>query len=186
MRRFILTGTPGCGKTALIRQLELHGFGVVEEAATDVIAAAHAQGIEEPWRDPQFIETIAHLQRNRQIRASVLPDEVQFHDRSVVCTAALARYLDYAVPLSLTAEIDRITRESVFQHQVFFIRNLGFVAPTAARSISYEEALKFERIHEDTYRAMGFDLVYIDPAPVADRVAALRAHVRALIEAPVH
>ena len=38
MRRFILTGTPGSGKTAIIRQLELDGFSVVEEAATDVIA----------------------------------------------------------------------------------------------------------------------------------------------------
>ncbi|HEY6490385.1 MAG: AAA family ATPase [Terracidiphilus sp.] len=39
MKRFILTGMPGSGKTALLRQLELEGFGVVEEAATDVITA---------------------------------------------------------------------------------------------------------------------------------------------------
>ena len=37
MRRFIITGAPGAGKTAIIRQLELDGFSVVEEAATDVI-----------------------------------------------------------------------------------------------------------------------------------------------------
>jgi predicted ATPase len=42
MKRFIVTGTPGAGKTAIIRQLELEGFSVVEEAATDVIAAAQA------------------------------------------------------------------------------------------------------------------------------------------------
>jgi predicted ATPase len=33
MNRFILTGTPGAGKTAIIRRLELDGFSVVEEAA---------------------------------------------------------------------------------------------------------------------------------------------------------
>ena len=43
MRRYILTGAPGAGKTAILRQLELDGFSVVEEAATDVIAAAQAQ-----------------------------------------------------------------------------------------------------------------------------------------------
>ncbi|MGO9271366.1 MAG: AAA family ATPase [Terriglobia bacterium] len=32
MRRFIITGAPGAGKTAIIRQLELDGFSVVEEA----------------------------------------------------------------------------------------------------------------------------------------------------------
>ena len=36
MRRFIITGAPGSGKTAIIRQLELDGFSIVEEAATDV------------------------------------------------------------------------------------------------------------------------------------------------------
>jgi hypothetical protein len=42
---------------------------------------------------PSFIDDIARLQRDRQIRASYQPDEVQFHDRCVVCTAALAVYL---------------------------------------------------------------------------------------------
>jgi len=70
MKRFIVTGAPGAGKTAVVRQLELEGFSVVEEAATDVIAAAQTQGTAEPWRDPSFIDAIARLQRDRQIRAS--------------------------------------------------------------------------------------------------------------------
>src|SRR5436305_11190649 len=92
MRRFIITGAPGAGKTAIIRQLELDGFNVVEEAATDVIAAAQAQGTVQPWTHPWFIDAIANLQRERQIRASYQTDEIQFHDRCVVCTAALAVY----------------------------------------------------------------------------------------------
>src|SRR5438874_13695929 len=88
MRRFIITGAPGAGKTAIIRQLELDGFSVVEEAATDVIAAAQAQGTVQPWTHPSFIDVVAKLQRDRQIRASYQPDEVQFHDRCAMCTAA--------------------------------------------------------------------------------------------------
>lgn len=52
MRRFILTGTPGSGKTALLRRLEIDGHAVVEEAATDVIALRQAEEIDEPWREP--------------------------------------------------------------------------------------------------------------------------------------
>src|SRR5690349_4912033 len=130
MRRFIITGTPGAGKTAIIRQLELDGFSVVEEAATDVIAASHAQGLFEAWRDPSFIDAIAHLQRDRQIRASFQPDEVQFHDRSVVCTAALAVHLGYPFSAFLTGELERIQKEAIYEKRVFFIGNLGFVAPT--------------------------------------------------------
>ena len=66
MKRFIITGAPGAGKTAIIRQLEREGFSVVEEAATDVIASAHARGEAEPWTDPLFIDAVADLQRQRQ------------------------------------------------------------------------------------------------------------------------
>jgi predicted ATPase len=38
MKRYVVTGGPGAGKTAVIRQLEMDGFSVVEEAATDIIA----------------------------------------------------------------------------------------------------------------------------------------------------
>src|SRR5947209_17580256 len=150
MRRFI-TGAPGSGKTAVIRQLELDGFSVVEEAATDVIAAAHAQGTVQPWAHPSFIDVIASLQRDRQVRASYQPDEVQFHDRCAVCTAALAVYLGHPFSPFLTSELERIKKEAIYQQRVFFIRNLGFIKPTEARRISFEETVRFERIHEETY-----------------------------------
>src|SRR5438067_7948042 len=93
MRRYIVTGAPGAGKTAIIRQLELDGFSVVEEAATDIIALWHAKGIAEPWTRPEFIDAIVSLQQTRERKGACLSDLVQFHDRSVVCTAALADYL---------------------------------------------------------------------------------------------
>ena len=58
MKRFILTGAPGAGKTAVVRQLELDGFSVVEEAATDIIALEHARGVAELWKYPSFIDSI--------------------------------------------------------------------------------------------------------------------------------
>jgi predicted ATPase len=54
MKRFILTGAPGAGKTTILRQLELDSFSVVEEAATDLIALEQAKGIAEPWMQPPF------------------------------------------------------------------------------------------------------------------------------------
>lgn len=82
MKRFILTGAPGTGKTAIIRQLELDGFGLAEEAATDIVALAQARGVDAGWREPSFIDSIVDLQRRRQIRASCQTDEVQFSDLS--------------------------------------------------------------------------------------------------------
>ena len=178
MRRFIITGAPGAGKTAIIRQLELDGFSVVEEAATDIIAAAHARGMPEPWMHPSFIDDIASLQKDRQIRTSDQPDEIQFHDRCAVCTAALAIHLGYPITPFLMSELKRIRTEAIYERRVFFIRNLGFVTPTAARRITLEDALRFEKIHEDTYRDSGFELISLEPASVAERVRIIKAAIR--------
>ena len=178
MRRFIITGAPGSGKTAIIRQLELDGFSVVEEAATAVIAAAHAQGAVQPWTDPSFIDTIATLQRDRQIRASYQPDEVQFHDRCVVCTAALAIHLGYPFSSFLAGELTRVREEAIYQNRVFFIKNLGFMTPTDARRISFEETVRFEKIHEETYRTFGFELVSVEPRSLEERVGIIKAAIR--------
>lgn len=177
MRRFIITGAPGAGKTAIIRQLELDGFSVVEEAATDVIAAAQAHGTHEPWMHPSFIDAIASLQKDRLTRAFHQPDEVQFHDRSVVCTAALAAYLGFSVSPFLADELERVTKEAIYQNRVFFIRNLGFIKPTAARRIKFEETLRFEKIHEETYRDLGFELVSVAPCPLEARVRIIKAAI---------
>lgn len=177
MKRYIITGAPGAGKTVILRQLELEGFGVVEEAATDVIAAEQARGVAEPWTKASFIDLIVDLQRQRQIRASCQGGQVQFHDRSAVCTAALAVYLGYPFSDVLTRELERIKTEAIYQRRVFFIRNLGFIRPTEARRISFEETVRFERIHEETYRRFGFELVEIEPGELHERVRRIKAEV---------
>src|SRR5215472_9897327 len=82
MPAYILTGAPGAGKTAVLRLLEVIGYAVVEEAATDVIALRDAVGRSQPWRDPAFIDEIITLQRRRQDRARAAASTTVFFDRS--------------------------------------------------------------------------------------------------------
>jgi predicted ATPase len=149
-----------------------------QEAATDVIAAAQTQGTVQPWTHPSFIVVIANLQRDRQIRASYQRDEVQFHDRCAVCTAALAVYLRHPFSPFLASELQRLQKEAIYQNRVFFIRNLGFITPTEARRISFEETVRFEKIHEETYRDFGFELVSVGPGSLVERVSIIKAAIR--------
>lgn len=54
MKRYILTGTPGSGKTSVLHALKSLGYSVVEEAATDVIALEQKRGNPEPWTQADF------------------------------------------------------------------------------------------------------------------------------------
>jgi predicted ATPase len=174
--RFVLTGAPGSGKTAILRQLEIDGLAVVEEAATDIIALDHARGIEGPWTQTGFTDAIAALQRHRQLAADHHDRPVVF-DRSPICTYALALHLGHRVGQALAIELDRIRDEQIYERRVFFIKGQGFITPTAARRITLPEARRFEQFHAEVYRSMGYDLVMIEPGPLKIRATQVRALV---------
>lgn len=170
MKRYILTGAPGCGKTSLIRALEMTGASVVNEAATDIIAYRQMQGDMAPWESADFIDDVIHLQKHRQLDMCSQYSSFHFYDRSPICTYALAHYLGFEPSLSLLNEIERIQKNHLYEKQVFFIENLGFIINTSARKISFEEALKFEKIHLDAYKKFNYECTMIPAAKIHKRV----------------
>jgi predicted ATPase len=89
----------------------------------------------------------------------------------------LAVYLCQSYTSFLVGELERIKKESIYEHRVFFIRNLGFVTPTEARRISFEETVRFEKIHEEIYRDFGFELVSVEPGSLMERVSEIKAAI---------
>jgi len=166
IRRYVLTGAPGAGKTTLIDALRERGHPVVAEAATDVIARRHAAGLHEPWTDDTFLDEVAELQQSRERAAT---GDVIFFDRSPLCTLALARHMSWPVTPALRAAVARAVQ--TLQAEAFLVRPLGFVVRTAARRITYADSLRFAVIHEDVYAEHGFTLLGVPKAPVAERVA---------------
>jgi predicted ATPase len=177
VRRYVLTGAPGSGKTSILRALGTRGYAVIEEAATDVIARGQALGVDEPWTNPAFLDDILEVQRQRQQERPHTGVEVQVYDRSPLCTLALARYGGHDVPVALSDEIDRMAREQLYERHVFFVRPLGFIEPTAARRITYENTLAFERIHREVYVEHGYALVDVPPGEVAARAALIDTRI---------
>ncbi|MBF9131039.1 AAA family ATPase [Plantactinospora sp. S1510] len=182
MRRFIITGAPGAGKTTILAALRGRGHAVVDEAATDVIVHLQALGQDEPWRDQGFVDAITLLQRERLEHPAPPATSVQIFDRSPICTLALARHLGLPVTPILTKEVDRAVADGIYQPRVFFIHLLGFLTPTAVRRISLAESVTFERLHVQAYRDHGFELVDVPAGSVEERVELIDRCLRAWAE----
>lgn len=168
MKRFILTGAPGSGKTTIINALQELGFNVVPESATEIIAQCQGQGNLTPWESLEFIDNIIEAQKERQLIAQ---GKLQFYDRSPFCTYALAKFLGFPLSATLLAEIDRCLKRHIYRPQVFFIENLGKIENTDARQISFEAALIFEAIHREVYKHFGFERISIPKDSVEARCA---------------
>ena len=177
MKRYILTGAPGCGKTSVIRALEMSGVSTVAEAATDIIAYRQSQGVSKPWENIDFIDDVVSIQRHRQMDRSDHYSELHFYDRSPICTYALAKYLNFKPSSDLMQEIERIEKQSIYEKDVFFIDNLGFISNTDARQISFEDSLVFEQLHRDAYQKFGFRCIAIPASSVDYRVKLILEHV---------
>lgn len=173
MKRYVLTGAPGAGKTSVLRVLQEQGFAVVEEAATDVISRELRRGVAEPWQHAYFIDKITELQRQRQQEPVAGDARVQVHDRSPLCTLALARYLGHPVTPLLAGEVARMIREQMYEQPVFLLCPLGFIKPTAARRISYADSVEFGSLHEHVYQEHGFGIVHVAAGTATSRAAAI-------------
>jgi predicted ATPase len=178
MRRHIITGAPGAGKTTIVTALRDRGYAVVDEAATDVITHEHALGRDEAWLGAGFIDAITLLQRERQEQPTQPATTDQVFDRSPICTLALAQYLGRPVTPILAKEVDRVVAERIYQPRVFFVHLLGFITPTAARRITLAQSVRFERFHEQAYRDHGFELVNIPAGTLEERVELVDGYIR--------
>ena len=177
IRRFILTGTPGSGKTAIINHLSALGYATIPEAATELIQTAQSNPlnpIERPWEDVHFIQKILDRQMQDLQNSSRL---IQFYDRSPFCTYALLVYLfknkliNSTNIINITDILENCVTQDIFQKTVFFCDQLDFIEQTSVRQISYEDAKCFEDIHREVYTQFGFTLHRLKPKPIDDRVA---------------
>ena len=129
-----------------------------------MISQEQVKGIEKPWEEPEFVDKITLMQKERQMNST---GNIQFYDRSPFCTYALGKYLSHHKNFEfkpspvLLDEIDRCLKNGVYQNRIFFFENLGFIEHTDARKISYEDALVFEQIHLNVYKEFGFEIMMV-------------------------
>ena len=166
---FIVTGAPGAGKTTLLAAAAAAGLTIGQEAARAVIQAQAAiDGPAVQWREPAMF---AELMLDRDVQSW---QALRAASGPVLCDRGIPDLVAYARMLKLTdaAHLVRATMLYRYNATVFFAPPWREIyADDAERIEGWEHAQRIYEPMRDVYEELGYRIVELPKAPVAERLA---------------
>jgi predicted ATPase len=171
-RFFIVTGGPGSGKSTLIAALAVEGIHCMPEAGRAIIQEEVAAGGRAlPWHDRlAFAERMFAWEMRSWHAAHDHAGPVLF-DRGIPDVVGYLRLTGLPVP----RHIEEAARTLRYYSRVFIAPHWPAIyAQDKERKQSLEEAEATCRTLADTYVSLGYELLRLPLASVAERVAFVR------------
>jgi len=167
MKRIVLTGGPGAGKTSLLLALEAHGYAVVHEAARAIIQERRASG-RSPRPDPlAFAEEILRRDIEAFDQRSAIPGFV-FYDRSILDALCM---LDQVTPLR-PRELQELVSRYPYHRKVFVLPPWDVIyAQDAERDQTFDDAVRVHAMLDARYRRCGYEPIEVPKVSVGERCA---------------
>ena len=169
MKRFVLTGAHGCGKTSILLALETLGEQVVREAGSDYQKLERARGNPFPTDRSDFAERIGWLQADRERRLVPLGARV-FLDRGLPDT--LAYGATFSWPLS--REMEALARAARYA-AVFLVEPFGPEWDEIVDAREREDCARLVPKLVAVYRELGHEPIMVPAGPLDERIAFVRA-----------
>ena len=165
---FIVTGGPGAGKTTLLEAAAEAGFRVGREAARAIIQSQAAiDGPGHHWGDRALYAELM-LDRDIQTYLTLGGGDPGLCDRGIPELVAYGR--DWGV--AETAHFWRAALLYRYNPVVFFAPSWREIYVTdAERREGWEHAQRVDASLRDVYAELGYRIVELPKAPVADRLA---------------
>ena len=174
----VLTGGPGAGKTSVIEALRAAGHRCSPEAGRAIIRQqVEVDGPALPWRDRTLY---AELMLSWELRALDVQTEASgpvFFDRGLPDIVGYLRLEGLPVP----AHILKAAQNRRYARQVFLFPPWPEIfTGDAERKQTAEVAAATCRVMTETYGELGYELIEVPRADVAERSRFILAACRAL------
>jgi predicted ATPase len=167
-QRYVITGAPGTGKTAIINTIKERGYSCVDENSREIIAEQIINGGEIlPWKNQIAFENLISSKRAKQY-ASIPKNEIYFFDRSAIdCIAYLK-----ANNLETSTEILEAIKNYEFNSNVFYTPIWEEIYTNdSERKESIESAIAIEKSLLETYNFFEYTLIEIPKLTTGERVS---------------
>lgn len=175
MPKFIISGGPGSGKSTLLNALKEVGFSGADEVSRPLIqeqVALNSQCL--PWINLACFAQLALHRMIADYEKAAFNPHITFFDRAIPDIIAYVRVGGLPVDESLY----RAVRQYPYQPQVFMAPPWEAIyVNDSERWQTFVEAVVLHRALMATYQSLGFTIVELPLASVADRVVFVRVEV---------
>ena len=165
-QKYIITGAPGTGKTAIINELKKRGFHCIDENSREVIAEQIKNGGEIlPWKNQIAFENKISNMRTEQYLTSA-KDGLCFFDRSALDCIAYLKLNNLEVTSQILEDIKKCN-----------FRKIAFYTPIweeiyendSERKENIATAKKIEISIISTYKSQSYELVEVPKLSIKQR-----------------
>ncbi|NJL83415.1 MAG: AAA family ATPase [Chloroflexaceae bacterium] len=174
-QKYVLTGGPGAGKTTLVNYLASIGEATLAEAAADLIREQMALGIQFPNLEPDFEVNVLKLQLHRELKINPALPRI-FLDRGLLDALAYYQLFQKRQSPLMESITQRMKQEKVYM-KVFLIEHQGLMKTTSVRTETIKQALLLEKLQEENYKTLGYDVIRIPFDAIKSRIQMLLANL---------
>lgn len=172
IKRHLLIGGPGSGKSTLINSIETAGYPVFHEISRDVIKQAQQLGIEQLFlTDPLAFSNKLLAGRIAQFK-NAQPGH-QFYDRGIPDIPAYHKFTGDTIPQEYIDASNTYTYDTVF----FLPPWEGIYQSDSERYESYKQAVEISTILLNFYKDLGYYPIVIPTGTVEERFTYLMTHI---------
>ncbi|NQY06254.1 MAG: AAA family ATPase [Flavobacteriaceae bacterium] len=170
MKRYIITGAPGTGKTTLINALQKDGYLAFEEVSRRIILSEQKiGGNKTPWEDVIGFTNLVYQTTIEELKIPI--HESAFVDRGLADNIAYLKMQEQRIP-------NELLNFEYLQHyhpKVFVLPPwCDIFEQDPQRLQTFEEATEIQEILISTYMELGFDLEIISKSNVKKRVEIIK------------
>lgn len=164
----VLTGGPGAGKSALLEALRAAGYSVMDEAGRAIIQDQTLIGGQAlPWGNPRAFAEAMLAWELRSLRLAAGLSGPVFFDRGLPDVLGYLDLLGLPIPAHMQSAAERFR----YCRQVFLLPPWRDIfIQDQERKQTFAEAECTCAAMERTYRRLGYQIIEVPPAPLAQRL----------------
>ena len=170
VKKYVLTGGPGIGKTTVLELLATRGYAIVPEAARYVIEEEQAKdGDALPWKDNAKFQKL--VMERQLVLESKLTTDTAFLDRGIVDGDGYCAYFKISSPEGM-----REQGKGRYE-KVFILDRLPEYKNDTARLENPEEAKQIHQDVIDAYVRFGYEPIMVPVLPPQERLEFILAKI---------